>query len=205
MMKSYITILFIGLLLLSCKNKYENNDNKLIFKQSSIVNSRNTNKIGDLDIMNDSLKLDAEEELVDTLPASILQKWKDEVSKNGNEYFYNQLFLYYGDHPDKEEEMIYYTQIMIDKSKRKESFMLLYYIYVEASRSPSKNKLMTKAINYLNILAKQEDDLESVQARPILANIFREGVYVNRDTIIANYLDKGGRNMDSIFHARGLQ
>ena len=131
-----------------------------------------------------------------------LKEWKKWVREKASIYHYNLLENYFANHPDPHDEMLEYTPIIIDEHGIGGAPSLAYYSYVEESNSPDKDKLMVKAIGYLEELAKEEDDITTVQARGFLARVYRDGVYVPRDTVIADYFGSGGRNVDSIKQAR---
>ncbi|GAE86543.1 hypothetical protein JCM10512_5062 [Bacteroides reticulotermitis JCM 10512] len=56
----------------------------------------------------------------------------------------------------------------------------------------------------LSKVSKEENGLFSF-ARKYLAKEYREGIYVLKDTVIANYLYNDGCNLDSILKARRIR
>ncbi|MDR0232144.1 MAG: hypothetical protein LBI82_08510 [Dysgonamonadaceae bacterium] len=133
-----------------------------------------------------------------------LKMWQQKVLKDADKYFYKQLLFYYSDNPHLQDEMIKYSEAMIKRHKENGIYILDYYDYVKDSKSTQKNKLMIRAINSLKELLKRNDevDITLVEVGVTLSELYREGIYVKRDTVIADYLYAGGRNLDSIIQVR---
>ena len=140
-----------------------------------------------------------------------LKRCQRRVREEGDAISYWGLTVYYADNPHLEDEMIGYTEIMIKKKERNESYIMYYYEYVEQSKSENKTELMKRAIKYMKEMLKREEKLENKNegffylARKVLSNIYREGTYVPKDTVIAEYLDAGGNNLDSIIRIRQVR
>ncbi|MEA4917663.1 hypothetical protein [Proteiniphilum sp.] len=140
-----------------------------------------------------------------------LKRCQRRVREEGDAISYDGLVSYYAENPHLEDEMIGYTEIMIKKKERNEPYIMYYYEYVEQSKSENKTELMKRAIKYMKEMLKREEKLENKNegffylARKVLSNIYREGTYVPRDTVIAEYLDAGGNNLDSIIRVRQVR
>jgi len=132
-----------------------------------------------------------------------LKEWQQLVVEKGSEYFYDHLSNYYSENPHLQDEMIKYSEIMITKYKKSDGYITDFYDYVKDSKSAQKGKLMIRAIKYLKESLKNgEDPLGNVGDR--LSELYREGIYVKKDTVIADYLYSGGRNLDSIIQVRKI-
>ncbi|MEA4919278.1 hypothetical protein [Proteiniphilum sp.] len=140
-----------------------------------------------------------------------LKRCQKRVREEGDAISYWGLEVYYGKNPHLENEMIGYTEIMIKKKERNEPYIMNYYEYVKRSKSENKTELMKRAIKYMKDMLKREEKLENESdfyyflTRSVLSDIYREGTYVPRDTVIAEYLDAGGNNLDSIIRVRQVR
>ncbi|MEA4918734.1 hypothetical protein [Proteiniphilum sp.] len=140
-----------------------------------------------------------------------LKRCQRRVREEGDAISYWGLEVYYEKNPHLENEMIGYTEIMIKKKKRNEPYIMNYYEYIKKSNSGKKNELMNRAIKYMKEMLKREEELEGegdfyyILTRYVLSNIYKEGTYVPRDTVIAEYLDAGGNNLDSIIRVRQVR
>ncbi len=136
-----------------------------------------------------------------------LDNWKMEVRDNGSEYYYNLLVSYYDEQPKLSDELVELIEIMITRHNDKSEYRLDYYCTVSKNEVKNKKVIMKKAINYLEQIIQMEGakSFHSVQARNELSDIYRKGIYVKQDTILANYLESGGCNLDSIKHARNFK
>lgn len=118
-----------------------------------------------------------------------LEMWKEKVRKEGDPYYYEQLDNYYSEHKDSQNEIIKFTEIMINKHRNNKIYLYDFFIHVKGSNSKNKAKLMQKAIGYLKRITSG-NDIMSIQAKYELAQIYREGIYVKKDTIKAEYYEK---------------
>jgi hypothetical protein len=135
---------------------------------------------------------------------SILREWQKKVYDDGDEYYYDQLVYYYDEHSELRDEMIKYTEIMINKVDNNDLYILSYYKYVVESKHSDKVVLMKKIIKYLWSLLKSKNRYVNFQARNFLSEIYKDGIYVEKDSIIAKYLEDGGCNLDSIIRTRSI-
>lgn len=145
---------------------------------------------------------------VDSVSDDTLREWQRKVREEGDYNAYQKLFFYYGDLLiDRQDEMIEYSEYMINKQEDNDEYKYLFYFYVKNCNKLKNKKLREKSIQYLKDIASKEDGIASYgfDGRIALIHLYEGGIYVRRDTVISNYLEKGGRNIDSIFHARGLQ
>lgn len=137
------------------------------------------------------------------------------VINEADPYYYTRIDDYYCNATNFQKKglakkMIKYTEIMIRYHKRNESYKLLYYFYVKEADLPNKKQLMKTAIKYLKEVAKDKTNsiINISNAMVDLSEIYREGTYVKRDTVMANYLynnsDKA-TNLDSLIKARNYK
>jgi len=131
-----------------------------------------------------------------------LEEWKKNVREHSDVDCYMQLIIYYSEYPNDQDEMIELAEIMIKTKDKNEPYILDYYDYVKRSKKSNKIQLINRAIKYLKTISSRNDDIFSVQARSSLSELFNEGIWVKRDTIIADYLYNGGLKLDSIIQAR---
>ena len=139
-----------------------------------------------------------------------LKRCQRRVREEGDMICYDGLVIYYIKNPHLEDEMIGYSEIMIKKKKRNEPYIMEYYEYIKKSKIENKNELMNRAIKYMKEMLKRKEELGEgdfyyILTRSVLSDIYREGIYVPRDTVIAEYLDVGGNNLDSIIRARQVR
>lgn len=122
-----------------------------------------------------------------------LEMWKEKVRKEGDPYYYEQLIEYYYEHRDLQDEMVRLTEIMIKHHKNAGGYASLYYSFIKDCNLKNKKLLMKKAITYLKEIDRSKsncDPLTRLGVRADLAEIYREGIYVKKDTIKAKYYEK---------------
>ena len=134
-----------------------------------------------------------------------LKQWQQRVVEQGDADAFSDLTLYYDDdiNLNRKQELIPYILIMAERYDNTDAY-LLYYNYIVESDSVDKN--IIKAVTYLKVAAQSKTPLVSELARSELAALYREGKYfIKKDTIIADYLERGGQNIDSILLVKGRQ
>lgn len=143
-----------------------------------------------------------------------IKRWKKKVLEEGDNYSYDQLSMYYFDKKDvvKKGIPLKYIEAMIRKRHKSQNYLYKseYFYYLDNSNIVNKKRLMVKSIKYLKdiISSKDVDEITVTRAKDDLANVYREGIYVKRDTVIANYLYRNSdknTNLDSIIKARNYK
>lgn len=184
-------------IIISCK--YETKKNNYL---TEYTNNKSLSNEDSIEMYKRDSVILISSDLRENPPSEItLKRWKEKVKKEADDYYYTQLIFYYSENPQLIDEMIEYSEIMINKSKKNAVYIIDYYDYVKNSNSQQKDKLMVKAIEYLEKLLKTEG-YTAFQAKVRLSELYREGIYVKKDTIVANYLKNGGIRLDSIIQAR---
>ncbi len=197
-MKIYLVI-FIVTVISSCVSKAKKVENEKCSENVSLLKDASKEK-KDSSVISYSFTPDVNNG--NPVDEATLRRWQQKVIKEADSHYYYQLASYYADNPHLQDEMIKYSEVMIKKTQQNGTFVLFFYDYVEQSTSPKKGQLMARAIKYLNGLSKEDEDLLTLMARGRLSQLYREGIYLPKDTVIAEYLYKGGGNLDSIIQAR---
>lgn len=143
-----------------------------------------------------------------------IKRWKKKVLEEGDSYSYDQLSMYYFDEKNviKKGIPLKYIEAMIRKRHEPLDipYKVEYFDYVYKSEVRNKAQLMTKAIKLMKGIARYETkyDINILNAKVNLSRVYREGIYVKRDTVIANYLYRNSdknTNLDSIIKARNYR
>ncbi len=131
-----------------------------------------------------------------------VKRWKKRIKEAPHSDYYFKLAGYYSDNPHLQDEMIEYVEIMVKHAYHKDMYKADLYEYVKDCKLPKKRQLMAKAIRYLKSVLKSDDPFSVIAARKSLAELYREGIYIPKDTVIAEYLENKGINLDSIIQTR---
>lgn len=143
-----------------------------------------------------------------------LKKWKKKVLEEADGYSYDKLMMIYFNINDNKKNgiPIKYIEAMINKGSptQRIRYKVDYFDYVYRSEIPNKRQLMKKAIKYMKEAAKCETtyDINILNAKINLSKVYREGIYVKRDTVIADYLyDNSDKitDLDSIIKVRNYK
>ncbi len=192
-------VLFVVTVLFSCASKVKKEESNVAPPLLEEVKKEEGQKKE-----KDANLIEAPPEVIWGIPKdeAALKEWQRKVVEEADEFYYDRLASYYANNPHLQDEMIKYSEIMIKKTQRNGTFILFFYDYVEQSTSLKKDRLMARAIKYLNDLSKQNEGILTLMARSRLSQLYREGIYLPKDTVIAEYLYKGGGNLDSIIQTR---
>lgn len=152
-----------------------------------------------------------------------LEEWKRKVREEGDTSYFQKLTLcnVYNKGIRKEghkgydisdDQMRHFADIMVTKHLNNiitsDNYKYQYIKYTELDESLMKEDVV-KALEYANDLLKSindtknaTDELIAIQAREFITKQYKEGKYIQKDIIIASYLENGGTNLDSIIQAR---
>lgn len=214
--------IFVLFILLSCsKNK------KVTEKQELEITHENKNvlkdnpKFHDNDDPNRKSTITPDFNSIFPKNEAELDEWKRKVCEEGDTLYFEKLSLcnMYNEGLRKEgykgydisnDQMRVFADAMISKhtynQHKSTNYKYQYMIYPEFSESVKKEDI-EKAMKYANDILKSVKDVKliTMQAREFISKVYKEGIYVNKDIVIADYFDKGGRNLDSIVQVRQLK
>jgi len=123
-------------------------------------------------------------------PGIPMETLKEKIISNGNENAYERLGIAYLDYNIPQEVMIYST-IMANKYQSPRAYFYVYYDLVSAHKNglaDMSEDLRTIAIQYL----KKSASLRDLGACNELGELYLEGKYIPKDSIIGGKLKKIG-------------
>ncbi len=197
-MRTYL-LTFLVALTFSCANNAKKVENEKCSENVSLLKDASKEK-KDSSVIRYSFTPDINNG--NPVDEATLRRWQQKVIEEADAYYYDQLASYYINNPHLQDEMIKYSEIMVRRKNPNDTYILEFYKYVKQSKTPRKEKLMIKVIKRLKDLSERDEVFFSLMARSKLSELYREGIYLPKDTVIAEYLYKGGGNLDSIIQVR---